>query len=293
MQFISKKVSTIYIELILAAVFGLTFIFLTSTLSKKEVFLIFCQSIPHDFLLLFATGFWKNNINGPVWYLSTMLLCTALYYPILRIAPEWLKKIGIPIVSMCLLGWMIKEYSSIFGPEIWTGITFRGNIRGFAEIGIGATTYFVVQELQHIHFSKISKIAFMMFKWTGLIMIIRWICVGSTNKLLPLYFIILVFSLIIVFSQQAFDSRIYQNRVCYYIGQISMPLYLCHYYFCSAKRELASLNNILPVDMEPWLKVVILIAISITTAIVIKIIADWIRKSGILTKVKALFITMP
>ena len=90
--FIRKKVSAFYLELILAAAFGLTFILFTSTLSNKEIFLIFCQSIPHDYLLLFATGFWKNNINGPVWYLSTMLLCTVLYYPILRIAPEWLKK---------------------------------------------------------------------------------------------------------------------------------------------------------------------------------------------------------
>lgn len=292
LQFISKKVCAIYIELMLAAVFGLIFIFLTSTLPKKEVLLIFFQSIPYDYLLLFATGFWKNNINVPVWYLSTMLLCTAIYYLILRMTPEWLKKIGIPIVSMCLLGWMIKESGSILGPVIWTGLTFRGNIRGFAEIGIGITTYFVVQELGNITFSKISKIAFAIFKWISLIVIIRWICVGSTNKLLPLYFVLLVFSLVIVFSQQAFDSKIYQNRGCYYIGQISMPLYLCHYYFCSSEKELASLNNILPVDMEPWKKITVLLVVSVVTAIVIKIWANWIRKSGILMKIKALFISV-
>jgi len=288
--FIRKKVSAFYLELILAATFGLIFILFTSILPKKEIFLIFCQSIPHDCLLLFATGFWKKNINGPVWYLSTMLLCIMLYYPILRTAPEWLKKIGIPVFSMCLLGWMVKTYGTILGPGVWTGFTFRGNIRGFAEIGIGVTIYYIVQELQNINFSRISKIILMIFKWIGLVVIIRWILVGSTNKFLPLYVIILIASLIIVFSQQAFDNGIYHNQGCYFLGKISMPLYLCHYYFCSSKPELASLNNILPADMEPWMKIAILMAVSITTAIIIKILADWIRKSGILMRIKAVFI---
>lgn len=290
--FIRKKVSAFYLELILAAAFGLTFILFTSTLSNKEIFLIFCQSIPHDYLLLFATGFWKNNINGPVWYLSTMLLCTVLYYPILRIAPEWLKKIGIPILSMCLLGWMIKACGTILGPGTWMGLTFRGNIRGLAEIGIGIVTYFIAQEIKDIHFTKGSKIALMIFKWIGLTVIVRWLLVGSTNRLLPCYVIILILSLIIVFSQQAFDNKIYHNRGCYFLGKISMPLYLCHYYFCSSKQELASLNNILPVELEPEGKLVALMVVSITTAIIIKVLANWIRKSGILMKIKALFISV-
>lgn len=69
-----------------------------------------------------------------------------------------------------------------------------------------------------------------------------------------------------------------------------MPLYLCHYYFCSSKQELASLNNILPPEMNSWMKIVILMAVSIITAIVIKILADWIRKSGVLTRIKAVFV---
>lgn len=288
--FIWKKIRAFYLELILAAVVGLAFVFFTTKLSTKEVFLILGQSIPYDYFLLFATGFWKNNINDPVWYLSTMLLCIALYYPILRVAPEWLKKIGIPILSMCLLGWMLKTYGTILGPIIWTGLTFRGNIRGFAEIGIGITVYFIVNKLQNIHFSNSSKVALMIFKWFGLIIIIRWLLVGSTNKLLPLYLVILIFILIIVFSQQAFDNKIYYNRACYFLGKISMPLYLCHYYFCSSKQELASLNNILPPEMNSWMKIVILMAVSIITAIVIKILADWIRKSGVLTRIKAVFV---
>lgn len=115
--FIKRKVKSFYLELCLANCIGLIFIFVTSAESIKRILKLIAVGLHSDFFLL-GILIGGKKLNGHLWYLSSMLLCFTILYPLIRRWPDIMCKMVIPIRSFLLIGYLCHIYFSSTVPEI-------------------------------------------------------------------------------------------------------------------------------------------------------------------------------
>lgn len=99
----------------------------------------FLRRLP-SLLFLQRAGLGKPFI-GCTWYLSSMLLALALAYPLCRCFYRFYTRFAGPVLG-CLLLWMIIEKTGTLGEiDDWFFVTYKTNVRAFAEISIGAASF--------------------------------------------------------------------------------------------------------------------------------------------------------
>ena len=146
---LKRKVSGLYAELVTANIIGLLFILLTATAPFKNIIGKAVRAIPSDYLFL-RMCLCTPAINGPVWYISSMLICMAILYPLLRRWPEMMSKVALPLIAALLLGFLWKNCHSVLNPTFWMGFTYKGNIRAFAELSLGMMTYRMAGKIKNL-----------------------------------------------------------------------------------------------------------------------------------------------
>ena len=94
------------------------------------------------FFLLQKTGLYHGAIvNSVEWYISSMLIAMAIWYPIAR---KWYHQVAryiAPITAILIIGHIYHVSGHITGSSNWQGFTFRCNLRAIAEIAIGLFLY--------------------------------------------------------------------------------------------------------------------------------------------------------
>ncbi len=289
--FLKKKISSLYPELLLAEGVGLIFVLLTNKAPLKRLLWIIGSSIPSDLFFIGRTGLGTNSLNGPVWYISTMLITMMIMYPLLRKWKSVSSKIVIPILSFLCIGYLWKSTGSVLNPSAWMGLTFKGNIRGFGEIGFGIIAFYLSQWIGSLKLNKFAKILLTLIKWACFATIIIWMAFFTIDQVQILLLIMYVVGISIVFANHnCIDSKLFDHRIFLWLGKISTPLFLCHFFFCSPKSDIASLNNILPAGLSKGVTLCIYYLVSLAVAIFISITAETIRKKKLLVKIGSLFI---
>ena len=107
--------------------------------------------------MLHMSGIGAGSINSTVWYTSSMLLCMAIIYPLIRKYPGFSVKYILPFAALLLLGYFGGNQKSPRTPTEWIGWTYRGNLRAFAELSIGICCYEVCENLKKLKFTTFGK----------------------------------------------------------------------------------------------------------------------------------------
>ncbi len=267
-----KKIYPIYPEILVSFIIGFVF----KCIARGYTFIESVSVLPaglSELFLIRSSGIGELPVNSAIWYIQAMLLCILILYPLIRKFPQMMQKVIMPVGALLLLGWLYQTYGSLLVPSAWTGFTFKGNIRAIAELCLGAACYQIVEYLKSFNFSKGLKIA---------LTVVKWCCwLGSLAYMYFYYkdhhgdfgilFVILL-AVIIAFSNQGIDAPIYQNKFIFWLGKISFPLYVAHIYFAR------SLGFVLPTPLSDVAKMCIYFACSITSAIIVTLAANGIRK---------------
>ena len=146
-QFVRHKANAIFPYYLLACALTVVIQFLTERTLSLDYFL---RRLPSLFFLQ-RMGFGKPFI-GCTWYLSSMLLALFVVYPLCRRFYHVFTLAAAPLLCAVLLGAIIICTGSLGNIEDWFFITYKTNIRAFAEISLGATAFEISRRMQgHVH----------------------------------------------------------------------------------------------------------------------------------------------
>lgn len=269
-RFLGKKVAAIYPEFVLSFVIAFVIQCTFKALTWKKIGQLFMNTL-FELLLLQRTGIGENSVSVVIWYVQSMLLCMAVLYPLIRKYPEITRRLVLPLVALLLLGYLNRSFSHFRTPNKWLGITYKGNVRAMAELCLGAECYFAAQYLQRFNLKKIAAILLTVLKWFCWILVCAymWDTEWKQDAFMLAVFCVAV---VLAFSRQCVDERLFQNRLVAFLGKYSLSIYLCHEFYARY------LPYVLPEGMRYRYRLLCYVVCSLVTALLVMYLAGVIRK---------------
>ncbi len=180
------------------------------------------------FFLLQRTGLFGKSLLTVEWYLSSMLLAMAILYPIARRWYSSYTHLFGPLCALLLLGWLYQETGKLADYNDWSGLTYYCNLRALAELSLGMTCYEVCQQLAKRTLTFWQRLLVTLVEGGCYLGTLLYFCSGWRSKLGFLTVFALCVAITLSFSQKGLlgESRLFQNRVCDFLGRLSMPIFL-------------------------------------------------------------------
>lgn len=261
--FVWHKIKAFWPELLLACTIGLGFFAVAHHGEPGKVANACLETFGSNVLMLKMTGLTTNGINGATWYLSAMVIGCTLLYPLLR-------RFGttpvLGVLGLLMLGSIYavgeEKYGFVYVFH-WMGITFKGNFRAVSELLIGATLlYPAAVYLRRMKAARWFSCLLTLVKWLCLVVVVLYATCGSYHYT-GYTFAAIFLALLLCFSGLCADSKLYDNRLSLFLGRLSLPLYLSHYFYST------DLHYLLPAGTSSSVKLAVYIACSLTTSLVV------------------------
>ncbi len=276
--FLWKKYKSFCPEIIISYIIAFAVTYISGT---TGFFKLLATSFS-DVLLIGMTGLRIKAVNGAIWYLSSMLLCMAILYPLLRKFGDTALNILIPVGSLVLLGWFCGSGDSPRNPTSWIGWTYRGNLRALAELGIGVCLYPIVEKVKKLDFTILGRIMLTIAEYACYAAVILYMYFEKATRMDYFFILLLALGLMISFSQKGIDAVVFSGRFSW-LGRYSFSVYLSHHFYST------TLNDFFPKLSDKRL-LVLYYGLSLGTALVVMVLSDLIRKHGSKLKLKQLFV---
>lgn len=239
-----------------------------------------------EITFLNMSGLGQGIVNGVTWYISSMLISMLVLYPLLRNHRDVTIHILMPFAIVIILGWLYQN-GSLLAPRKWHGWAYRGTIRAFAEISLGAILYYLTQRFQRIPFNRFAKAVLTILKYAGFAVILIYMRNRSHPKWDFTLLLVMAACIGIIFSGQALDTGLYQNRFCSFLGKFSLPLYLSHDFYSR------NLGYILPETLSRAELFFVYVCVSFFTAAVVMLVSGFFRKNSqwFQTRIRRIFLS--
>ena len=233
--FMKNKLRSFSTELVVASVFSMIIYPLTLIpQGPYEILVDFAKKIWNP-LLLSAAGF---GVTNEIWYLSAMIIIMLAFYPLLIKFFNSFVRIVAPLIAIFVLGYLSNAFTSLLDPSYFTGLLYKGMIRAIGEIALGVAIFPLIQALSKPSLTKRAKTLVTVGAFLSIIFAYLIIQFRSDKKLDFLCLLFITTGVILTFSHQGILADKFDNKVSFWLGKISLPLYLSH-------RWLAlSINNV-------------------------------------------------
>ena len=226
-----KKISVFYPYYLFAIAFS--FLFVRTILAKNvgaHTFVSILKGIP-QYLMLEMSGAYVGSpvgISGR-WYLSAMVLATAILFPILLRLGDYAKKILFPLIGVFGLGYLQQNYGGIMDSYVWNGFAGLGLINALAQISLGAAAYELARRLSQVEFTTLGKVALTCVK-AGCYLA-AFLYGNDSLAVEPLIIVLLLLPAIVLSYSRAGYSLCELHgcdKLFLFLGKISLPLYVMH-----------------------------------------------------------------
>ena len=223
-MYIWKKAKYFYTYIILAFILEL----IVQSMIKPYTTPQIANSI-WNLLLIDMTGIRTTYIVGQTWYISVMLLSMMILYPLIRKYKKSFTYLIAPLIVLFIGGWISKKYGGMFHPQDWTGLFYKGFLRGFFEIALGTILYEIVENIKNANFTKVGKIILTILQLGGFGLVFYIASIPEISVQYDYFMILLLaISITLSFSEKCLFSNFANNKVFYFLEKISLPLYLNH-----------------------------------------------------------------
>lgn len=228
------------------------------------------RSLFGDVFCLRMTGLVGGGSNGAAWYLSTLMLSSALLYPILR---RW----GVS-PAYCSVGWLLLGAIYLKGTACDLGGireiigTYKGNIRGFSEMLIGASLLPLTMKIRNVPFSRFGRLVLTLIKWAMCVIVFLFVRRASHFEHdFGMAMMALCVLLVLMFSEKCLDAKWYQHPISLFLGRFSLVLFLSHHFYAFYLRRM------LPPELSHVQIVIIYYVCSFATAFLVMGLAGKVR----------------
>lgn len=236
-----------------------------------------------ELLFLGHTGLNSDAVNSAIWFVSSMLLCMAFMYPLLRRHTDLMSRVIFPLVAVFIMGYFAYSGSTLRDPSKWMGWTYKGNLRAVALLGIGVAAYPVAQRLRGLTLTRLGKISLTCVEPLLYLSVIYYMCSQKASLKDYYYILILTLALIVTFSGQTYSEGKLDHAFARFLGRFSVPLYFGHFVW---SRLIGRLWKELSVDS----RMLIYLCVSFATATFICLTSALIRRWRVGTKLLRLFV---
>lgn len=284
-KYILKKWSSVLVEAFISFAIAFIVMIIAKRPAIYEIILTLIDSI-WELLFITMTGLGKRGINSVVWYISAMLLCMAILYPLLRKYPDVMLHIIIPVSSLCIFGYLYQNGGSVRNPTKWLGWTYRGVLRAFAEIGIGCLLYYFTQYICSFSLTKVGRWFVTITENACYLLVLYYMFIAGAKKYDYFFVALIAVAIAFTFSEQGVDTDYFNNKFVLWLGRFSIPLYFSHTFFASY------LNYFVPTEWSIKMRLLIYMCISFVTALFVMALSSAIREKlhNIGVKIKRLLI---
>lgn len=283
LRFLFRKAKAVYPEVLVAFCIGFVVRFVAQRCTLVSGVELLADSI-WEAVLLRQTGLQLQGVNTVTWYISSMLICMAVLYPLTRKYPNMMTRVVIPLTSVLVLGYLCQEYSTPRNPHKWLGWTYKGTLRAYGEIGAGMVAYMLTQRLRELKLTKGGRVCITALEPILYILVVGYLLFlpgsGEDWILIP----VLMAALCITFSEQTYRPHLMDNKLSYLLGRYSLPLFLGHHYWA------LELSNLMPKDMSMKMRFACYLALVLATSAVIWGVSEWIRRRHIGARLAGLFV---
>ncbi|MDO5476982.1 MAG: acyltransferase family protein [Eubacteriales bacterium] len=194
----------------------------------------FIPRIPSLFLLQ-RVGLGKPFI-GCTWYLSSMMIAMTLAYPLCRRFYRAYTHFAAPVIGMALLGAILLLTGSLGDIEDWFFITYKTNVRAFAEISIGASSYELSRWMNGKVYRTWHRVLLSVTAIVCLAASAAYMCSALDARYALAVFVLLFVSVTILFSGEGILAKAgyFDRPVFYWLGTVSLPMYVSQTLFRKA-----------------------------------------------------------
>lgn len=273
-HYLWRRLCSFWPELFIACIIGLFVNFWGNHFNVNNVLSIAYKTLMGDILLMQMTGLSGYGANAVAWYLSALLLSSAILYPLLR---RYGHSPILPIIALFMLGYILNDdkqpYYAIGFASVrkWLGWTHIGNLRALSELILGASLYPLVQNLAHLQATKGIRILLTFYKWSCYIVVLIY-CLHPCGSAAPITLAALISSIGLSFSRLCYDNDWHQQAWIIWLGRFSLPLYLSHIFWAQ------NLAAILTWPEAPWEKLIVYVILSSLTAMAVMTLAKQFRR---------------
>lgn len=184
-----------------------------------------------ELFFLRQSGFAGYNPNAVTWYLSSMLLAMFLLFPLLLKNKDTFINIIAPLLTIFLLGYLCITSKHLRKPTLWLGFCTKGTLRAVAEVCLGCICWAACQKLKSFQYTPLAKALFAFIELGGYICIVLYSNHFRANILDFAVVFLFAICITITFSHLSITASLFDNKVCYWLGKISLALYVSHAYW--------------------------------------------------------------
>ena len=247
--------------------------FLLSLLFKNSFSFWRIISYLPSFLFLQRTGVAENSFLIVSWYLCSLLIATAILYPICKKYYDLFTRLYGPLLAILLIGIMIKETRSLGGVWEWMGFTYKANLRAIAGISLGMTCFEVGRRLKEAEFSESGRIGITLIGFAAYTIAFLYFYSSALYRYSGIIELILCVAVTISFSEVGYlcSKEIFQKKLFFYLGSISLPMFLLQDLF----RQIVS--HMIP-EEKKRLGALIIFFGTLTSAILFELVKSQVMK---------------
>jgi peptidoglycan/LPS O-acetylase OafA/YrhL len=223
-RFMVRKYKRIFPQHAVAFCFAFMTFVLWNHLGLGRTLVFAVKNIP-AFFLVQKTGFIPASVNSITWYLSCMLIAMAVIYPAARRHYYVFTRYIAPVAAILILGWMYHASNDLTGTQEWLGIAFKCTFRALSELMLGMTSFEISRALAEKYGEQKSAAATVL-ELLCLIGSIGYMVITAPRSY-EMYVLVMLFIVVtIAFSGISYGSEIFDSNISYFLGKISLPIYL-------------------------------------------------------------------
>ena len=230
-EFILKKYKNLLPILWISQVVALVINIIVKPLTGVGDFAYRAFGTVFEGLLLNFAGYAPYAVNGVTWYLSAMMIAMLLLYPLCRKHYSLFSRCIAPLCGVLLIGMLNLAYGSQTGPDtVVLQCIRKGVIRAIAEICLGVVVFELSRFIQKktVNLSTAGTVLISVVEaglWFSILYLLYKVKATKYDAMI-LYLLVAVLTL--AFSQRGYFSRFFDNKFCYALGSLSLPIYLGH-----------------------------------------------------------------
>ena len=280
-QFLWRKIRALLPEYLIAWFIGFAFVIIAEQKHAGGIWASF-RSYFFELTLLKMTGLFSSGIDGVMWYVSSMILCMVILYPLVRKYPDYMKKIGAPLIAVLLMGYMMRAYGNPRNPTKWITFTYKGNLRAMAELCLGIICHEAAMRVKKLpKMNRIGRIGSAVLQAVLYLAVIRYMYISGPAERDFYYIALFMAAIAMTFGLEdqyqgvaVVFQRVNWQKAAAWAAKYSTALFFGHLYFAQ------HINSLLPEKKyAPDTRMIIYVALSFLNGFVVMILAETWRKN--------------
>jgi len=243
-----------------------------------------------ELFLIQKTGLSYLPTNTPVWYLSSMLLCMFIIYPLMRKYKMNYVYFVAPLAVLLGFGIMNHTIEGLNHIDTWIGFTYHANFRAFAELNLGILIYFISNRIKNINFTRFGRFCLTLIEFGCLsIPFVVTTLISKSYRYDYLMLLFIAIGVLIAMCNITLEKDILDNKIIYYFEKLSLPIYIFHVFVL---KFIFKVVRVFELKLSYSTKISVYLLCSIILAMIMLKVIEYLRsKNFYLNKVKKLFIS--